>query len=139
MKTTGIKNILEECKEIALDYSSIEKIPFESNSAILILGENNQAQEFFALLSKDYPQTYLKSKDEIKEIRGHFGSYEIVCQSQTFIVGQIVLFYEDDILSKLKGVHLSSDFHNSQELKTALEKNAYGGGAFIKAPILSLL
>lgn len=139
MKTTGIKNILEECKEIALDYSSIEKISFEGNSAILILGENNQAQEFFALLSKDYPQTYLKSKDEIKEIRGHFASYEIVCQSQTFIVGQIVLFYKDDILSKLKGVHLSSDFHNSQELKTALEKMPMGGGAFIKAPILSLL
>lgn len=139
MKTTGIKNILEECKEIALDYSSIEKISFEGNSAILILGENNQAQEFFALLSKDYPQTYLKSKDKIKEIRGHFGSYEIVCQSHTFIVGQIVLFYEDDILSKLKGVYLSSDFHNSQELKTALEKMPMGGGAFIKAPILSLL
>lgn len=121
MTYESIEEILQESKEISLDYSCIEQTSFSFNPAILILGQSNDAQEFYNLLCENHLQVFLKTNDEISGIEGHFGSYEISCQDQHFVVGQIVSFYQDHNLARLKGCSLASDFHNPQELYQSIQ------------------
>lgn len=127
MSHMSIEEILQESKEISLDYSCLEQNLFSINSSVLILGQSQESKDLFKLLSEDDNLVFLKNKDEILSIQGHFGSYEIFCKDENFTVGQIVSFYKDTELTRLKGCYLVSEFSNPHILRKTLKENMAKG------------
>lgn len=119
------RDILKKSLEITEDYSDF----FHSYSVnvkpnLLILGSGKDVEDFalfiqsYKLIKYDFS---VLSPEEVVEVSGHLGNFEVSTDTQTLNFSQIVLFYEDENLVRFMGCENAGDYESPEKLLEILD------------------
>lgn len=114
--------ILYEARGVRFDHASHAGLSVAVGATLLVAGDSQSAKAFGAQAEESGFEVETIPYEEVEAIEGRLGEFEVsLRQGEVKRFAQVVLFKNDELAARYKGVELVSDFENPQELLALLQ------------------